>query len=137
MIKEWPKNIWVKSPFELEREKTGHRLFSNYDPAFSLGGFKGLFKELQEYEKEQGKDFVPFTHRVAYDKFTRRIPNGKSMYIDAPELITDSAVVLRDWETLQDEEYKGNVEEILRMGERLRASNEESLKEIRGILNRV
>jgi hypothetical protein len=123
---------YVQSPVELEQELEGMRLFSNYDPAFSIGGVVGLFRELQRYEAKQGRGFEQRMIHEAYDNLTCRLPGGQSMYIRAPELITAGQVVLRNWQTLKDKEVKRNVEKILRHAERCRAMNEESLKEAHG-----
>lgn len=136
---ELPRNLWVKSPVELEQEREGMRLFSNWDPAFSIPGRNPveLYEDVKKYEAETGRQFEQKMLHKAYDRLTCRIQRGASMYIRAPELITDSQVVLRDWQILQDEEYKGNVEEVLRHAEICRASNEESLRDVDGILKEL
>ncbi len=114
-----PKDLWVKSETEVQQEKEGFKLFSNYDPAFSHGGRVKLVLEMHDFIDENRLSCETRILREAYDHLTCGIPHGGSYYIKEPERIIPERVVIRNWQAFEDRPYEGDdVEEILANAER-------------------
>lgn len=132
-------NGWVKSPKELEMEKEGFRLYSNYDPSFAVCSRTQFLMDMYHFIDRHKNQGIEGDHRILWDEasdnLTCRIPGGSSYYIRAPTLIIPEIVVIRDLDTLKDMPYKGNVRVILKYAEDCRKSNETSLKEVDNFLD--
>jgi hypothetical protein len=130
------KGLWVKSPDELELEAKGFRLFGNADVMYGnvFRQMRDMEAMVKEFCEENNLPEETYVHLKAYDNYTCRLPEGRSLYMKAPELITPGPIVHRDLYLMIDKPYKGDdIEEIVEHTDKCRISNEESLKEVYGL----